>query len=74
MSGLPFKEVIVDFSGSGRSPAQINAALLERRILGGIDLGAEFPELAGCALYSVSEEHTREDLDHLATTIEEVLR
>ena len=64
MSGLPFKEVIVDFSGSGRSPAQINAALLERRILGGIDLGEEFPELAGCALYSVSEEHTREDLDH----------
>ena len=74
MTGVPFKEVIVDFSGSGRSPAQINAALLDRQILGGIDLGAEFAELAGCALYSVSEEHTREDLDHLANTIEEVLR
>ena len=74
MTGVPFKEVIVDFSGSGRSPAQVNAALLERRILGGIDLGAEFGELLGCALYSVSEEHTREDLDRLATTIEEVLR
>lgn len=74
MTGVPFKEVIVDFSASGLSPAQVNAALLERRILGGLDLGAEFGELAGCALYSVSEVHAREDLDRLAIAIEEVLR
>jgi glycine dehydrogenase subunit 1 len=73
-TGVPFKEVIVDFSASGLSPAQVNAALLERRIIGGIDLGAEFGELAGCALYSVSEEHARDDLDRLAIAIEEVLR
>jgi glycine dehydrogenase subunit 1 len=74
MTGLPFKEIIVDFSSSGRSTAQINAALLEQGIFGGIDLQADFPELVGCALYSVSEVHTREDLDRLATTLEEVLR
>jgi glycine dehydrogenase subunit 1 len=74
LMGVPFKELIVDFTASGRSPAEINAGLLERRILGGIDLGADFAELAGCALFSVSEEHTREDLDNLAITIEEVLR
>lgn len=74
LTGLPFKEIVVDFSSSGHSTTQINAALLERGIFGGIDLQADFPELVGCALYSVSEEHTREDLDRLATTLEEVLR
>lgn len=74
LTGLPFKEIIVDFSPSGRSVAEINAGLLERGIFGGIDLGDDFPELAGCALYSVSEEHTREDLDRLITTLEEVPR
>ena len=74
LTGLPSKEIIVDFSPSGRSVAEINAGLLERGIFGGIDLGDDFPELAGCALYSVSEEHTREDLDRLITTLEEVPR
>jgi glycine dehydrogenase subunit 1 len=74
LRGLPFKELVVDFSPAGHTPAGVNAALLPHGILGGLDLGHDFPELAGCALYSVSELHTREDLDRLASTIEEVLR
>ena len=74
LTGIPFKELVVDFSGSGCSPAAINAGLLERGIFGGIPLQDDFPELAGCALYSVTEEHTRDDLDRLATTLEELLR
>jgi glycine dehydrogenase subunit 1 len=74
LTGLPFKEIVLDFSDSGISPVQVNAALLQHRIFGGIDLGAGFPDLAGCALFSVTEEHTRDDLDRLATTLEEVLR
>jgi glycine dehydrogenase subunit 1 len=74
LTGLPFKEIVVDFSASGRSPEQVNATLLTHGIFGGADLGGDFPDLKGCALYSVSEEHTREDLDRLVTTLEEELR
>jgi glycine dehydrogenase subunit 1 len=52
----------------------VNALLLERGIFGGIPLESDFPDLAGCALFSVTEEHTREDLDRLTTTVEELLR
>jgi len=74
LTGVPFKELVVDFSATGRSPAQINAALLERGIFGGIPLDGDFPQLSGCSLYSVSEAHTREDLDRLITTLQEALR
>lgn len=74
LSGLPFKELVVDFSQTGWSIARINAALLERGIFGGIALADDFPELTGCALYSATEKHSREDLDRLTTTLEEILR
>ncbi len=74
MSGIPFKELIVDFSASDSSPSAVNTGLLERGIFGGIALDKDFPELSGCALYSVTEEHTRDDLDRLASTLEELLR
>lgn len=73
MTGIPFKELVVDFSQTGWSVTRLNAALLERGIFGGIALEADFPELTGCALYSVTENHTREDLERLATTLEEIL-
>lgn len=74
LTGVPFKEVVVDFSQTGRTIAEVNAALLEYGIFGGLPLEDDFPELAGCALYSVTEEHTREDLDRLTTTLEDLLR
>jgi glycine dehydrogenase subunit 1 len=74
MSGIPFKELVVDFSETGRSVAELNGALLERGIFGGIALEGDFPHLRGCALYSVTEEHEREDLDRLVTTLEDLLR
>jgi len=73
LTGIPFKELVVDFSQTGRSVSEINALLLERGIFGGIALEADFPDLTGCALLSVTEEHTREDLDRLTTTLEELL-
>jgi len=74
MSGIPFKELVVDFSQTGRSVAELNGALLERGIFGGIPLEGDFPHLRGCALYCVTEEHEREDLDRLITTLEDLLR
>lgn len=68
-----FKEFIVDFNGTGRTVAEINALLLERGIFGGKDLSAEFPELGQCALYCVTEIHLKEDIDRLADALGSIL-
>ncbi len=72
-SGVPFKEFAVDFSGTGRTVAEINAALLEEGVFGGADLSAQFPELGQSALYCVTEMLTRDDIDRLADTLRRVL-
>jgi glycine dehydrogenase subunit 1 len=69
-----FREFVVDFSQSGRSVAEVNAALRERGIFGGADLSASFAGLGQCALYSVTELHTQDDIDRLAATLREVIR
>jgi glycine dehydrogenase subunit 1 len=69
-----FKEFVVDFTGTGKSVAAINQALLGRGIFGGRDLGRDFPGLAGSALFCVTEVHTKDDIDSLAAALEEVLR
>ncbi len=68
-----FKEFVVNFDGTGQSAAAINAALRGRRIFGGKDISGEFPELGQSALYCVTEIHTREDIDRLAASLEEVV-
>jgi glycine dehydrogenase subunit 1 len=67
-----FKEFVVNFDGTGKSVAQINAALLERGIFGGLDLSLSFPELGQSALYCVTEIHSRDDLQRLATAVTEI--
>jgi glycine dehydrogenase subunit 1 len=68
-----FKEFVVDLGGTGKTVAQVNAALLERGIFGGKDLSQDFPELGQSALYCVTEVHAQEDLDRLAETLGEVV-
>ncbi len=65
-----FKELVVTFER--RTVAEVNAALLERGIFGGLDLSADFPELGQSALYCVTEVHAQEDLDRLAGALAEV--
>jgi len=69
-----FKEFAVDFSATGRTVGEINHALLERGIFGGRDLGEDFAELEGCALYTVTEVLTRTDIDRLIDALAEYLR
>jgi glycine dehydrogenase subunit 1 len=69
-----FKEFVVDFTSTGKTVAEINEALLVRGIFGGKDLGGDFPELVGHALYCFTEVHTKEDIDTLAGALVEVLR
>jgi len=68
-----FKEFVVDFSKSGKTVAQINAALLEAGIFGGKDVGAEFPELGQAALYCVTEIHTKADIDRLTAAVADIV-
>jgi glycine dehydrogenase subunit 1 len=67
-----FKEFVVDFSATGRTVADINAALRERGIFGGKDLSSDFPDLGQAALYCVTEVHTDDDIAALVAALEEV--
>ncbi len=67
-----FKEFVVDFSETGKTVGAINKALLARRIFGGKDLSADFPELGQSALYCITEVHNQADIDRLASALEEV--
>jgi len=69
-----FKEFTVDFSETGLTVAAINEQLLERGIFGGHDLSSPFPELVGCALYCVTEVHTKDDIDRLVGAVSEVVK
>lgn len=68
-----FKEFVVDFSKTGKTVREINKALLEKSIFGGKDLSQDFPELGQCALYCVTEVHTKTDIDKLITALEEII-
>lgn len=72
--GHHFKEFVVDVSASGRTVAEVAAALLERGIFFGIDLSRTMPELGQAALCCVTEVHTQADIDRLAAELAEVLR
>ncbi|HEX6818363.1 MAG TPA: aminomethyl-transferring glycine dehydrogenase subunit GcvPA [Ktedonobacterales bacterium] len=55
-------------------PAErINAELRERGIIGGYDLSRDYPELENALLLAVTETRTRDDIDSLATALEEIV-
>jgi glycine dehydrogenase subunit 1 len=68
-----FKEFVVDFNRSGRTVAEVNRALRERGIFGGLDLSQQYPQLGQSALVCVTEVHTKADIDHFADELAEVL-
>jgi glycine dehydrogenase subunit 1 len=69
-----FKEFVVNFDATGKTVAEINQGLRERRIFGGKDLSGEFPEMGRSALYCVTEVHTQEGIDRLVSALKDVLR
>ena len=68
-----FKEFVMDFNKTGKTVKSINAALLREEIFGGVDLSAQFPELGQAALFSITEIHTKEDIDRLAESLKKIL-
>ena len=52
--------------------AEINGHLLEHAVLGGYDLGADYPELANHMLIAVTEMNSRDDIDLFVEVLAEV--
>ncbi len=50
------------------------AALAAEGIVGGYDLGRDYPELGHALLVCATETRTREDIDHYAATLDRILR
>lgn len=65
VNGCSYCDFMVDFNGTGKNVKEINKALLNYNILGGKDISNIFPEYGQSALYSVTEVHTKEDLQAL---------
>jgi glycine dehydrogenase subunit 1 len=65
-----FKEFVVRCP---RPPGEINDALLERGIIGGYDLGQDYPHLENHTLLCVTEMNTKEEIDRLVEALEEVM-
>lgn len=67
-NGRYFNEFVVKLNG--RTPDEVNAALLEKKIIGGLPLGRFYPELSDSMLLCATEMSRREDMD----AVKEVLR
>ena len=52
--------------------ADINAQLLEENIIGPYDLGRDYPELEGAALFCCTEKRAREEIEELARVAKEI--
>jgi glycine dehydrogenase subunit 1 len=68
-----FKEFTVNFNVAGLSGKEVNEKLLQHDIHGGKDISKEFPELGQTALYCVTEIHSKQEIDHLAESLKEIL-
>ena len=65
-----FKEFVVRLP---RPPAEVNKMLRERHgIIGGYDLGGDYPHLAGHMLLAVTEVNTRAAIDRLVGALREI--
>jgi glycine dehydrogenase subunit 1 len=51
---------------------KINKALLEEKIIGGYDLGRDYPQYKNAVLYAVTEKRTKEEIDKLRRVLEGV--
>ena len=59
-----FNEFVV--RTNGKSPAALNAELLEKKIVGGLELERSYPELKNCMLFCATEMNKRQDMDAVA--------
>jgi glycine dehydrogenase subunit 1 len=51
---------------------QVRERLLEREIIGGLDLGRFFPQMKDCCLFCVTEMNTRQEIDRLVSCLHDL--
>jgi len=61
-TGPFFNEFVVRMN---KPVAEVNKKLLEKGMIGGYDLGRDYPELQNCTLIAVTELRTKEEIDTL---------
>lgn len=64
-----FNEFVVE---SPLPPAKLNEMLLEYGIIGGYDLGQDYPSLQNHIMIAVTEMNSKEEIDYLVSTLAEV--
>jgi glycine dehydrogenase subunit 1 len=81
LNQIPFFSVISDapffhefILKCPRSVESVNAHLLENDIIGGLDLGKDCEALANHMLICVTEMTSKDDIDYLASVLQEVSR
>lgn len=73
LSGISFKEFVVDFSGTGKTVKEINEKLLKKNIIGGLDLSGIYNGMENHMLVCVTEIHAREDIDCLIDAVADII-
>ena len=68
-----FMEFVVDFTGTGKTVADINKALLKDKIFGGYDLSKVMHEGGQAMLVCVTEKTELKDIDALAAALSKLL-
>lgn len=68
-SGPFFHEFVIK---TEKDPEEINAKLLEDKIIGGLNLGRFYPELDHHLLFCVTETKSKEDIDRLVARLGEI--
>ena len=68
--GNNFNEFVLEFE---KPWAELEGYLKEKKIIGGLSLERYYPELKNCSLFCVTEMHKREEIDRLASALEELL-
>ena len=68
-----FKEFTVNFDETGLKAREINEKLLRHQVQGGKDVSKDFPELGQTGLYSVTETHSKQEIERLRDAMEEAL-
>lgn len=64
-SGTTYNEFVI----SCPSPREANQKWLRQGIIGGYELGRDYPELTNCLLLCATEMHSKEDLDYAVSLI-----
>jgi glycine dehydrogenase subunit 1 len=67
--GQFFKEFVIR---TALPPAEVNAHLWERGIIGGYELARDYPQLTDCLLLCVTEMNTKEEIDRLVQVLGEI--